>query len=65
MTILIKKVRRAEVRAMSPTTLMVLDEARFLRLLNRSAAMQAAVRASAEKRGIEPEVLFEETCVES
>ncbi|OAO07024.1 hypothetical protein A8B76_01585 [Roseovarius indicus] len=60
-----KKARRAEVRATTPTTLMVLDEARFRRLLNRSAAMQAAVQTSAVKRGIEPETLFEDTCVES
>ncbi|MFN3210148.1 MAG: cation:proton antiporter [Roseovarius sp.] len=58
MAILLKMPRRAEVRAMTPTTLMVLDEARFRRLLNRSAAMQAAVRTSAEKRGIETEGLF-------
>jgi CPA1 family monovalent cation:H+ antiporter len=58
MAILLKKARRAEVRAIAPTTLLVLDEARFRRLLNRSAALQDAVRASAERRGIEPEDLF-------
>ena len=64
MAILVKKARRAEVRAITPTTLMVLDEARFRRLLKRSAAMQTAVRISAEKRGIEPETLFKDTFVE-
>ena len=58
MAILFKKARRAEVRAIAPSTLLVLDEARFRRLLDRSAALQAAVRASAEKRGIEPDDLF-------
>lgn len=64
MAILVRKARRAEVRAITPTTLMVLDEARFRRLLKRSAAMQTAVRISAEKRGIEPETLFNDTFVE-
>ena len=64
MAILMKKARRAEVRAIAPSTLLVLDEARFRRLLDRSKALQNAVRASAEKRGIEPEGLFEDTNVE-
>lgn len=55
--------RRAEVRAIAPSTLLVLDEARFRRLLDRSAALQDAVRASAEKRGVDPERLFEDTAV--
>ena len=63
MAILMTKARRAEVRAIAPSTLLVLDEARFRRLLDRSQALQVAVRASAEKRGIEPEVLFENTAV--
>ena len=61
MAILMKKARRAEVRAIAPSTLLVLDEARFRRLLDRSKALQNAVRMSAEKRGIEPETLFEDT----
>ncbi|PZX17085.1 sodium/proton antiporter (CPA1 family) [Palleronia aestuarii] len=60
MAILMNKARRAEVRAIAPSTLLVLDEARFRRLLNRSSAVQRAVRASAEKRGIAPEDLFAE-----
>jgi CPA1 family monovalent cation:H+ antiporter len=59
--ILMKMPRRAEVRSITPTTLLVLDDARFRRLLNRSPAIQDAVRKSAEKRGIEPEDLFEGT----
>lgn len=58
MAILMKKARRAEVRAIAPSTLLVLDEVRFRRLLDRSAALQDAVRASAEKRGIKPEDLL-------
>ncbi|MFP4328855.1 MAG: cyclic nucleotide-binding domain-containing protein, partial [Paracoccaceae bacterium] len=58
MAILMRKARRAEVRAIAPSTLLVLDEARFRRLLDRSTALQAAVRASAEKRGIEPDTLM-------
>ncbi|GGD33432.1 cation:proton antiporter [Sinisalibacter lacisalsi] len=60
MAILMQKPRRAQVRAIAPSTLLVLDEARFRRLLRRSAALQAAVRASAEKRGISPEALTAE-----
>ncbi|KAA2317276.1 sodium:proton antiporter [Pseudooceanicola sediminis] len=58
MAILTRKTRRTEVRAIAPTTLLVLDEVRFRRLLARSPALQAAVRASAEKRGIEPDLLL-------
>ncbi|WP_417807193.1 cation:proton antiporter [Thioclava sp.] len=52
MAILMNKTRRTEVRAIAPSTLLVLDETRFRRLLNRSKALQEAVRASAQKRGI-------------
>lgn len=58
MAILMKRARRAEVRAIAPSTLLVLDEARFRRLLDRSKALRDAVRASAEKRGIEPDALL-------
>ncbi len=58
MAILMKSGRRTEVRAIAPSTLLVLDEERFRRLLSRSAALQSAVRASAEKRGIAPETLL-------
>ncbi|WP_371059714.1 cation:proton antiporter [Rhodosalinus sp. 5P4] len=58
MAILMNKARRAEVRAIAPSTLLVLDEERFRRLLSRSTALQDAVRASAEKRGIAPDALF-------
>ena len=49
----IPQVRRADVRAIAPTTLLVLDEERFWRLLERSRALREAVLTSAEKRGIQ------------
>ncbi len=52
MAILTRKARRSEVRAIAPSTLLVLDEVRFRRLLARSKAVQDAVRSSAEKRGV-------------
>lgn len=52
LAILTRKAPRAEVRAIAPSTLLVLGEARFRRLLERSAAVQEAVRQSAERRGI-------------
>jgi CPA1 family monovalent cation:H+ antiporter len=58
MSILTRKVPRAEVRAIAPSTLLVLDEARFRRLLARSTALQDGVRASAEKRGVDPSILL-------
>ena len=58
--ILSKNARRAEVRAIAPSTLLVLDVARFRSLLGRSIALQNAVRASARQRGIDPDVLLME-----
>jgi len=54
MAILTQRSIRAEAHAIAPTTLLVLDEDRFRRLIVRSKALRKAVRASAEKRGIEP-----------
>ncbi|EAR52447.1 putative Na+/H+ antiporter with cyclic nucleotide-binding domain [Oceanicola granulosus HTCC2516] len=53
MAILSDRTRRTEVRTIAPSTLLVLDETRFRSLLKRSAPLRNAVRASAEKRGIE------------
>ncbi|WP_322894557.1 MULTISPECIES: cation:proton antiporter [unclassified Yoonia] len=58
MAILMQRPRRALVRAIAPSTLLILDEDRFRRLLERSEALQQAVRASAEKRGIAPDRLM-------
>ncbi|MBI6628267.1 cation:proton antiporter [Pontibaca salina] len=57
MAILMQRPRRTEGRAIAPTTLLVLDETRFLRLLRRSLPLQEAVLESAAKRGIDPELL--------
>ncbi|MGR3571433.1 cation:proton antiporter [Brevirhabdus sp.] len=58
MAVLMRKSPRAEANAIAPTTLLVLDEERFRRLLDRSRALREAVRASAEKRGIDPSSLL-------
>lgn len=51
--ILTNKAPRADVRAIAPTTLLVLDEERFRRLLDRSQTLRDAVLSSADKRGID------------
>ncbi|MDV7143714.1 cation:proton antiporter [Tropicimonas sp. TH_r6] len=48
-----RRARRVEARAISPTTLLVLDEARFRRLLKRSEALRNAVQSSAERSGLD------------
>jgi len=58
MALLLGKSRNAEVRAIAPSTLLVLDEARFRTFLARSAAARDAVRASATQRGIDPDTLL-------
>jgi CPA1 family monovalent cation:H+ antiporter len=52
LSLLIKKARRARVRAISHATLLELDEDRFLDLLRRASDLRAAVEASAKKRGV-------------
>ncbi|VVT25632.1 putative Na+/H+ antiporter with cyclic nucleotide-binding domain [Roseovarius sp. EC-HK134] len=52
MAILMQKPRRTAVTAISSSTLLVLDEVRFRRLLKRSAGLQEAVRQSAKARGV-------------
>jgi CPA1 family monovalent cation:H+ antiporter len=51
-TLLTRKSRRVQVCAITQCTLLTLDEAPFLDLLRNNAALQAAVRASAERRGV-------------
>jgi CPA1 family monovalent cation:H+ antiporter len=53
MAVLTHKARRTEVKAIAPSTLLVLDEVRFRSLLARSSALRDAVRASAVQRGLE------------
>ncbi|QYX57161.1 cation:proton antiporter [Roseovarius sp. SCSIO 43702] len=55
MGLLMRRPQRVEVTAIAPTTLLVLDEDRFLRLFKRSKVLQAAVLESARKRGIPAE----------
>ncbi|PVA09409.1 sodium:proton antiporter [Pelagivirga sediminicola] len=57
MAILMNKARRVEAQAIAPSTLLILDETRFRTLLTRSQALRNGVRASAEKRGIDPDLL--------
>ncbi len=58
MAIVTKKAVRTQVRAIAPSTLLVLDAERFRRLLSRSPAIQQAIRQSAKERGIDPEGLI-------
>ncbi len=57
LAILSPKRRKVTVRALSHGVLLELDEARFLRLLRRSPALREAVRESAIKRGMSPEMV--------
>ena len=58
LALLTRRLRRGEVRAIAPSTLLVLDEVRFRRLLQDSPMLQEAVRASAAKRGFDPDALL-------
>ncbi|TCP60880.1 sodium/proton antiporter (CPA1 family) [Rhodovulum bhavnagarense] len=58
LAVLMQRPRRTEVRAIAPSTLLELDEARFRRLLKRSPILRAGVRDSAGKRGIAAEALL-------
>lgn len=58
MAILMRRPRRVEARAIAPTTLLILDETRFLRLLRRSPTLREAVRESAVKRGVDPDQIL-------
>lgn len=55
---LTQNIRRAEIRAIAPSTLLVLDIKRFRQMLGNSAALQDAVRTSAEQRGLDPDLLL-------
>ena len=57
MGVLTRRIRKAEVRAITPSTLLVLDEAGFRRLLKRSAALRKAVRDSVVGKTVAGEVL--------
>lgn len=57
LSILSRSRRRTSVVAITHGVLLVLDEARFLRLMRRSPGLREAVRASAVKRGVSPDLL--------
>ncbi|MEM6659107.1 MAG: cyclic nucleotide-binding domain-containing protein, partial [Pseudomonadota bacterium] len=57
LAMLLIRPRRVNVRALAPSTLLMLDEASFRRLLRRSKAMRNSVKMSAAKRMIDPGVL--------
>ncbi|MCC5975003.1 MAG: cation:proton antiporter [Rubellimicrobium sp.] len=57
LALLSRRPRRGEVKAISHGVLLALDEARFMRLMKRSPALRDAVRDSAIRRGVPPEVL--------
>jgi monovalent cation:H+ antiporter, CPA1 family len=57
LSILSREPRPTQVTAISHSTLLFLDEARFRRLLERNEVLRAAVRTSAERRGIGTEGL--------
>ncbi|RGP36044.1 cation:proton antiporter [Pseudotabrizicola alkalilacus] len=52
LSLLLRRSRRARVTAISHTTLLTLEESRFLDLLRRAPQLCTAVQASAEKRGV-------------
>ena len=51
--LLLRQRRRASVRAIAPTTLLVLDEERFRRLFKRSKSLRKAAIASAANQGVD------------
>jgi CPA1 family monovalent cation:H+ antiporter len=59
MGVLLRGPRRAMVKAIAPSSLLVLDEDRFRRVLKKSASLRRAVRANALRRGLDEERLAE------
>jgi len=57
LALLARQMRRTQVTAISHSTLLVLDEVRFRRLLDRDETIREAVRESAKRRGIDIELL--------
>jgi CPA1 family monovalent cation:H+ antiporter len=53
LSLLSRQTRRTQATAISHTTLLVLDEIRFRRLLNRNQKLRAVVIESARKRGLD------------
>lgn len=57
LSLLSRQIRRTQIAAISHSTLLVLDEARFRRLLERSETLRAAVMDSARRRGLDVDSL--------
>ena len=57
LSLLSRQTRRTQITAISHSTLLVLDESRFRRLLERNQPLRVAVLESAEKRGIDASAL--------
>lgn len=57
LAVLMRRPRRTAVRAITPGTLLVLDEAAFMKLLASSPAVRKAVRDSANRGGVPAEQL--------
>ena len=57
LALLSRQMRRTQVTAISHSTLLVLDGARFRRLLDRNETIREAVRDSAKQRGIDIKIL--------
>lgn len=57
LSVLSRQTRRTQITAISHTTLLVLDEVRFRRLLERNETLRIAVRESAERRGFDAAAL--------
>ena len=60
LAILMARPRKSHVRAIAPSTLLELDETRFVRLLKRSPKLRQAVRDSGQKRGLDLQALLPE-----
>jgi CPA1 family monovalent cation:H+ antiporter len=56
-SVLARRPRRTEVRAITHGVLLALDEAAFRKLMERSPALRASVRRSAEERGLTAETM--------
>jgi CPA1 family monovalent cation:H+ antiporter len=57
LSLLSRQTRRTQATSISHTTLLVLDEARFRRLLKRNDKLRAAVIESARRRGLDAATL--------
>ena len=57
LSMLSRRLRKSQAVAITHSTLLVLDEVRFRKLLRRNATLRDAVRESAARRGLDPALL--------